>query len=64
MLLLKYLNDFWKNLEMPLINCVLNLILTWSVNSVISGAAATAFAITDIIEVQKPYLDYLIDSNF
>ena len=57
MLLLKYLNDFWKNLEMPLINCVLNLILTWSVNSVISGAVATAFAITDIIQEQKPYLD-------
>ena len=50
---LKYLSSFWRSLEMPLINCEINLILTWSVNFVISSAAAftmtdtTAFAITD-----------------
>ena len=27
---LKYLNNFWRTLEMPLINCEVNLILTWS----------------------------------
>ena len=27
---LKYLNNFWRNLEMPLITCKINLILTWS----------------------------------
>ena len=27
---LKYLSNFWRNLEMPLINCEVNLILTWS----------------------------------
>ena len=27
---LKYLSDFWRTLEMPLINCEVNLILTWS----------------------------------
>ena len=27
---LKYLSNFWKTLEMPLINCEVNLILTWS----------------------------------
>ena len=27
---LKYLSNFWRTLEMPLINCVVNLILTWS----------------------------------
>ena len=26
---LKYLSDFWITLEMPLINCEVNLILTW-----------------------------------
>ena len=26
---LKYLSNFWKTLEMPLINCEINLILTW-----------------------------------
>ena len=27
---LKYLSNFWRNLEMPLINCEINPILTWS----------------------------------
>ena len=27
---LKYLNDLWRTLEMALINCEINLILTWS----------------------------------
>ena len=26
----KYLSNFWRTLEMPLINCEVNLILTWS----------------------------------
>ena len=32
---LKYLNNFWRTLEMPLINCVVERILTWSENCVI-----------------------------
>ena len=27
-----YLSNFWMTLEMPLINCKIDLILTWSVN--------------------------------
>ena len=30
----KYLNNFWKTLEMSLINCEINLTLTWSANYV------------------------------
>ena len=46
---LKYLINFWRNLEMPLINCEVNLILTWSstcvlVATVIANQNAT-FAI-------------------
>ena len=26
----KYLNNFWRTLEMPLTNCEVKLILTWS----------------------------------
>ena len=26
----KYLSNFWRTLEIPLINCEVNLILTWS----------------------------------
>ena len=46
----KYLSNFWRILEIPLINCEIDLILTWSRNCVISNAAAnrdTTFAITD-----------------
>ena len=34
---LKYLNDFWRSLEMPLINCEINFSLTWSEDCVISS---------------------------
>ena len=48
---LKYLSIFWRTLEMPLINCEVNLILKWSSNcvliaTVIQNQAAT-FEITD-----------------
>ena len=35
MVLLKYLSNFWRTLEMPLINCEINLNLTWPTNCVI-----------------------------
>ena len=50
MVALKYLINFWRTLEMPLIHCEINLILTWYANCVISNGAAnqnTTFAITD-----------------
>ena len=51
MIPLKYLSNFWRTLEMPLINCEVNLILTWSSSCVLIGASspnqAATFAITD-----------------
>ena len=45
---LKYLSNFWRILEMPLINCEVNLILTWSSTCVITNSTgAGRFAITD-----------------
>ena len=35
MVSLKYLSNFWRTLEMPLINCDVELILDWSANYVI-----------------------------
>ena len=35
---LKYLSNFWRTLEMPLINCEINLILTWCANCFIIDA--------------------------
>ena len=45
---LKYLSNFWRTLEMPLINCEVNLILTWSSTCVTTNSrVAWRFAITD-----------------
>ena len=45
---LKYLGNFWKTLEMHLINCKINLIITWSLTCVITNSiGAGTFAITD-----------------
>ena len=48
---LKYLSNFWRTLEMPLINCEVNLILTWSSTCVLIGTNINnqnaTFAITD-----------------
>ena len=48
---LKYLSNFWRTLEMPLINCEVNLILTWSSTCVLVATAVlnqtATFTITD-----------------
>ena len=48
---LKYLSNFWRTLEMPLINCEVNLILTWSSTCVLvspnNANQVATFAITD-----------------
>ena len=48
---LKDLSNFWRTLEMPLINCEVNLILTWSSTCVLvstnNANQVAAFAITD-----------------
>ena len=36
---LKHISYFWKTLDMPLINCEINLILTWSENCLIPSKA-------------------------
>ena len=35
---LNYLSNFWRALEMSLINCEVNLILTWSSTCVITNS--------------------------
>ena len=45
---LKYLSNFWRTLEMPLIKCEVNLILTWSSTCVITNSTgAGTFRTTD-----------------
>ena len=48
MVSLKYLSNFWRTLEMPLINCEVNLVLTWSSTCVTTNSTgAGTFKITD-----------------
>ena len=35
---LTYLSNFWRTLKMPLINCEINLILTWSSTCIITNS--------------------------
>ena len=57
--LLKYLNRFWRTLEMPLMKCE-NLILTWSSTFTITNATGERkFAITD----KKSYVTIVTLSN-
>ena len=45
---LKYLSNFSRTLEMPLINCEVNLILTWSKDCVITNSTGEGkFAVTE-----------------
>ena len=45
---LKYLSNFWRSLEMLLINCKVELLLEWYANCMLSSeGTATTFAITD-----------------
>ena len=45
---LKYLRNFWRTLEMSLINCEINFVLTWSSACVITNSTGVGrFAITD-----------------
>ena len=44
---LKYLSNFWRTLQMPLINCEVNLILTWASTCVVTNAIGVGrFAIS------------------
>ena len=45
---LKYLSNFWRTFEMPLINCEVDLMLTWSKDCVITNSTGEGkFAITE-----------------
>ena len=46
---LKHLSNFWRSLEMPLINCKVELLLTWNKSCILSSVADDSpFSITDI----------------
>ena len=51
---LKYLSNFWRTLEMPLINCEVNFILTWSSRCAL---IATAYKMTAVDLSKQQALD-------
>ena len=60
---LKYFSNFGKILEITLINCEINLILTWSANCIISkGNRATNLAITET-KIYVPILTLSTQDN-
>ena len=45
---LKYLSNFWRSLEIPLINCKVELSLSWNENCILTSLAGNStFTITD-----------------
>ena len=44
---LKYLSNFWRSLEMPLINCKVELSLKWYDRCLLTTANTATFKITD-----------------
>ena len=66
MVLLKYLSNFWRYLAMPLINCEVSVILTWSEQCVITSNIAANQARTFAIAHTKLYVPVVtltIDDN-
>ena len=60
---LKYVSNFCRTLEMPLINCEVNLILTWSSTCVITNSTgAETFETTDI-KLYVPIVTLPIQDN-
>ena len=53
---LKYLSNFWRTLEMPLINCEVNLLLTWSASCVIVSTDVANQNATFVITDTKLYV--------
>ena len=53
---LKYLSNFWRALEMSLINCEVNLILTWSSTCVIIATNVQNQSATFVITDTKLYV--------
>ena len=59
---LQYLSNFWRSLEIPLINCKVYLELYWIEDCILSSAGDSAkFAITDAkLQKEKTFTNYLM----
>ena len=61
--LLKYLSNFWRSLEIPLINCKVELSLTWNQNCILINLPGNStFAIPDP-KLYVPVVTLSIEDN-
>ena len=60
---LKYLSNFWRTLEMPLINCEVNLILTCSSTCVITNSTGAGTFETTDTRLYVPVVTLSIQEN-
>ena len=59
---LKYLSKFWRSLEMPLINCKVELSLKWYERCLLTAATTATFRITDT-KLYVPIVTLSIEDN-
>ena len=60
---LKHLSNFWRSLEIPLINCKVELSLTWNENCILTSLAGNStFTITDA-KLYVPVVTLSIEDN-
>ena len=60
---LKYLSNFWRSLEIPLINCKVEFSLTWNENCILTSLAGNStFTITDA-KLYVPVVTLSIEDN-
>ena len=60
---LKYLSNFYRTLEIPLINCEINLILTWSENCAISTSTGATWLAMTYTKLYVPVVPFLTEGN-
>ena len=59
---LKYLSNFWRSLEMPLINCKVELSLKWYERCLLTVANTATFKITDA-KLYVPIVTLSVEDN-
>ena len=60
---LKYLGNFWRSLEMPLINCKVELSLKWYETCLLTTATTAIFEITDAKIYYVPIVTLSVEDN-
>ena len=58
----KYLSNFWRSLEMPLINCKVELSLKWYETCLLTTATTATFEITDA-KLYVPVVTLTVEDN-